>query len=104
MDFDLDSLSQKELQKLKADVEKALTTVEERNRKKAMEAAQVAAREYGFSLQELVPGGSGGGKKQNAAKYRNPEDPTQTWAGRGRKPRWLVEALDDGRALEDFEA
>jgi DNA-binding protein H-NS len=36
------------------------------------------------------------------AKYRNPENPSQTWAGRGRKPVWLQMALNAGRKLEEF--
>lgn len=102
MDIDLESLTQKELMKLKTSVEKALVTVEERNRKKAIEAAQIAAREFGFSLQELVPNGSIISRKATAVKFQNPTDPSQTWAGRGRKPRWLSEALDAGRELEEF--
>jgi DNA-binding protein H-NS len=35
-------------------------------------------------------------------KYRNPENPEETWAGRGLKPRWLAAALKSGRKLEDF--
>jgi DNA-binding protein H-NS len=37
-----------------------------------------------------------------APKYRNPEDPGETWAGRGLKPRWLAAALKSGKKLEDF--
>jgi DNA-binding protein H-NS len=37
-----------------------------------------------------------------APKYRNPEDPTETWAGRGLKPRWLAAALKSGKKLDDF--
>jgi len=37
-----------------------------------------------------------------APKYRNPENPAETWAGRGLKPRWLAAALKTGRKLEDF--
>jgi DNA-binding protein H-NS len=29
-------------------------------------------------------------------KYRNPANPDQTWAGRGMKPRWFVDALASG--------
>jgi DNA-binding protein H-NS len=36
-------------------------------------------------------------------KYRNPEEPSQTWAGRGKQPRWLTAALKAGRKIEDFE-
>jgi len=35
-------------------------------------------------------------------KYRNPENPIETWAGRGLKPRWLAAALKAGKKLEDF--
>ena len=28
--------------------------------------------------------------------HRNPDNPSQTWTGRGRRPRWLVAAADAG--------
>lgn len=37
-----------------------------------------------------------------APKYRNPENPGETWAGRGLKPRWLTAALKSGKKLDDF--
>src|SRR5579871_3483619 len=37
-----------------------------------------------------------------APKYRNPENPSETWAGRGLKPRWLTAALESGKKLDDF--
>jgi DNA-binding protein H-NS len=35
-------------------------------------------------------------------KYRNPEQAAETWSGRGKQPRWLVEQLKKGRLLDDF--
>jgi DNA-binding protein H-NS len=35
-------------------------------------------------------------------KYRNPADPSQTWAGRGLQPRWLKAALKSGKKLDSF--
>jgi|ERR1700745_1486556 DNA-binding protein H-NS len=35
-------------------------------------------------------------------KYRNPVRASETWAGRGKQPRWLVAALKKGKHLEDF--
>jgi len=35
-------------------------------------------------------------------KYQNPLDPTETWAGRGKQPRWLVVALKAGGKIDDF--
>jgi DNA-binding protein H-NS len=37
-----------------------------------------------------------------AAKYRNPENPSETWAGRGLKPNWLTAAIKAGKKQEDF--
>ena len=35
-------------------------------------------------------------------KFRNPDDPSITWSGRGRHPRWVNELLAAGRAIDDF--
>ena len=35
-------------------------------------------------------------------KYRNPERPSETWAGRGKKPRWLAAQLKSGKRIDDF--
>jgi DNA-binding protein H-NS len=35
-------------------------------------------------------------------KYRNPDNPDETWAGRGLRPRWLAAALKSGKKLEHF--
>jgi len=40
--------------------------------------------------------------KKVPAKYRNPANPKETWAGRGMKPRWLVAAEKAGKKLESF--
>ena len=37
-----------------------------------------------------------------APKYRNPDNPAETWAGRGLKPRWMTAAMRRGGKLEDF--
>jgi DNA-binding protein H-NS len=36
------------------------------------------------------------------AKYRNPADPSETWAGRGKRPRWLSAQLTSGKKIDDF--
>jgi DNA-binding protein H-NS len=35
-------------------------------------------------------------------KYRNPKNRRETWAGRGKQPRWLTAHLRNGKQLEDF--
>lgn len=36
-------------------------------------------------------------------KYRNPSEPSETWSGRGKQPRWLVAAIKSGRKIDDFK-
>jgi len=59
--------------------------------------------EYGLSAADLGLTGKQSGKttKPVAAKYRN-QATGETWTGRGRMPKWLVEAESCGRKKEDF--
>jgi DNA-binding protein H-NS len=36
------------------------------------------------------------------AKYRNPNEPSETWSGRGKQPRWLTAALKMGHTIDEF--
>lgn len=98
MTLDLVTMTRSDLEKLKTDVEKALVTVKDRERKEALIAAERAAAEFGFSLSEITGPGQGGkrGAVSGVAKYRNPENPEQTWTGKGRQPAWFKEALSEG--------
>ncbi len=103
MAIDLNSMSRKELNSLRKDVDKALATLEQRERKAALEAAERAAAEHGFSLSELAGLKKAKASSKNPPKYRNPQDPAQTWSGRGRKPAWINEAEAAGTDISDFE-
>ena len=35
-------------------------------------------------------------------KYRNPERPSETWSGRGKRPRWVGVQLRSGKKVEDL--
>jgi DNA-binding protein H-NS len=60
------------------------------------------AREHGFDIRELIGGGRGR-RGSVAAKYRDPQNPANTWTGRGRMPRWMTAAMKGGRTRkEDF--
>ncbi len=101
MTQDLEQMSRSELLDLRRDVERALATVDERRKAEARAAAERAAREHGFSLDEVLGEQKKSGRK-NPPKFRNPEDPRQTWSGRGRQPAWIKEALESGKALNEF--
>ena len=56
-------------------------------------------------LQTPVVPGVGSGRRPYPPvlpKYFNPDQPSETWAGRGKQPRWLVAKLRSGRRIEDF--
>jgi DNA-binding protein H-NS len=35
-------------------------------------------------------------------KFQNPSNPSETWAGRGKQPRWLVSQVKAGKKINDF--
>jgi DNA-binding protein H-NS len=35
-------------------------------------------------------------------KFQNPDRPSETWAGRGKTPRWLAAKLESGNRIDDF--
>ena len=105
MTVDLSKMSRSELVQLRADIEEAITVAETREREEALKAAQEAAAKFGFELSELTGGVKSAATKKTkaAAKYKNPENPSETWSGRGRKPQWLHAALLKGLDLTDLE-
>ena len=36
-------------------------------------------------------------------RYRNPDNHSETWSGRGKQPRWLAAALTKGHVIEEFK-
>ena len=112
---DYETMSRKELMTLRANIDKAIAAVGDRERRDALKAAEAAARERGFTLDELVGlmgGAKGRGRRAagatsagpaNAPRYRNPDNAEQTWSGRGRRPRWIHDAEAAGRSLSDME-
>lgn len=100
MSIDLNILTKDELEKLQSEVGKALTSVETRRRAEALQAARDAAKSFGYSLEELMS--SAPTKSKSPPKYANPNDRSQTWTGRGRKPQWMIDALQAGKSLDDL--
>ncbi|MGY6703842.1 H-NS histone family protein [Roseinatronobacter sp.] len=100
--IDLNELSLADLKKLQKDVAKAIESFHDRERKAAIAELEVVAKERGFTLAQLLDETVVKPRKPVAPKYANPADPSETWSGRGRKPRWVVAALDAGKNLDDL--
>ena len=106
MDIDLKTMSRRELEKHLEDVKKALQSARERDQRNARKAAEKAAAEYGFSLDEISVTANTGKKPRKAKgsgasvkskpKYANPSDKSMTWTGKGRQPNWFRSAVEAG--------
>lgn len=91
----IENMNRAELLQLQKDIEKRLTVLDKEHRKAALAAAEKAARDLGFSLDELT-GKAKAAKSSVPAKYRDPETGKE-WSGRGRRPAWLVDVDDLSR-------
>ena len=122
MSIDITSLSAKELDALINQAKKRKTTLIKRKPIAAVrKRLSDLAKAEGYTIAELFGGAAA---KPSAAKpatapkarkttkgyklgkvapkYRNPANAQETWAGRGKPPRWLAMYLDNGRAIEEF--
>jgi DNA-binding protein H-NS len=74
--------------------------------KRKIDLYGLTAADLGFARNTAGPGNSRGRNAKTAApksavKYRGPNG--EPWSGgRGRKPQWVVEALKQGRDIEEF--
>jgi DNA-binding protein H-NS len=103
MALDISELSLAELKELAGEIEKRIKELQLEQRDRVLTQIKTLAADAGIAP-EIVAKHFRSPRTRAAAKakYRNPENPSQTWAGRGRKPRWLTSALNAGKDLEDF--
>lgn len=101
--LDLVKLSDAELGELAEAVAKEQVRRREEARKDALAKIKEMAAGMGMTVKELLAGqtklrASAKGKP----KYRNPENPQQTWTGKGQRPGWFVAAQERGITREDM--
>jgi len=98
--MNLKSMSIDKLTKLRDQVDTALhSRVADERRTLEAELTKLSR----LSTSQLRSKGLGlGARGPVAPKYRNPENPSETWAGRGLTPRWLAAAIKAGKKLEHF--
>ena len=84
----LDEFSIPELQELlglaSAELEKKIET----RRQELREEWRRKAEAEGLRFENIVSARERS-RRPSQPQYRNPDDPSQVWSGRGRKPRWL---------------
>ncbi len=103
--IDISSLSIKELNDLIGHAQAQIAKKEKALVAEAKAKMAAIAQEYGYSIETIMsaPAKGRGSRGKAEPKYANPDNPGQTWAGRGRKPTWLEAALKKGKKLESFK-
>lgn len=101
-DLDLNSMPLAELKQIHKELAKAIAGYEDRKKAEARTALEAQAKEFGFSLADLV-GATGRKRAASQPKYRHPENPEVTWTGRGRKPKWVSAHIAAGKPIEALE-
>lgn len=102
--YGLDDMSYAELSQMQVRIERL--KVEQRNAERAALRERILSmvKEAGFEINDIFGKGRQG-TGNVAVKYRDPQNPENTWTGRGRMPRWLAAATKGGKARkEDFLA
>ena len=103
---DISNLSVEELRRLTAEAEALIESKKDQEIEDAYNSIVATANSVGLSLEELIEFGATKHKKAPRKavepRYRNLNDPEQTWTGRGKQPRWLVAELEKGASLESF--
>ena len=103
-----DKKSVKELHDIENKVKKALVSAKEREKATIKQKVDTIVGNAGLSADEFAElygfSRSRGARKGSkvAPKYRNPDNRTETWTGRGRQPRWLVAKLAKGGKIGDY--
>jgi DNA-binding protein H-NS len=99
-----DKMSLKELLDHETRLSKAIVAARRNDITNARKKVAAVAESLGYKIEDLT--GATRGKRGNggkvAVKFRNKDNPEETWTGRGRQPKWLAARLSKGAKLADF--
>ena len=97
INIEWDKLSVAEIEQIQKEAEQTMKAAKARELRDARAAAEKAAAEFGFSLNELTSK-----RSKSLPKYAHPENPGKTWTGKGRQPNWVREHVQAGKPIEDL--
>ena len=99
----VEKMSLREINDLEAKIAKAKSAAREKAKVDIKAKIDRLLQGSDFTIGDLYGNvGRGRGRPKTAVKYANPENRSETWTGRGRKPNWLVARMKKGAKLEDF--
>lgn len=99
----VDKMTLREIHDLEVKLAKAKLQARDKARVELRDKIEKIVDGSGFSVAELFGfTAKGKGRGKSVAKYANPDDRSETWTGRGRKPNWLLAKLKKGASADDF--
>ena len=99
----LEELTFEQLAKLAEAIQNQLNAKRHQVREQLRQELIEKARLFGIEPAELLPAHKPRVYRTEVKpKYRDTRDPTQTWSGRGRAPKWLKERIDAGENKDDY--
>lgn len=103
---DISELSVDELKRLQQEAESLIASKKENEIQNAYQQVVEIAAKLDLTVEQLIEQGAQKHKttsrKKVEPRFRNHNNPQDTWTGRGKQPRWLVAELKKGAKLEDF--
>lgn len=98
-------MANKSLEEIERQIKALQAEAEELRLAEGIEQLRAIIKKYNVGLPHFrLALGSVKKRKPSAVKllptYRNPNNPEETWTGRGRKPKWLIAALDAGSTVD----
>ena len=99
-DIDLSGLNVDQLSDLVGKAQSEMASREKQRRKDLRSELERHVAADGYKLGDIFPelgsaNASGARRQKRAAKYRNPQDPNETWSGIGRTPKWVAAIVEE---------
>ncbi|WP_319636945.1 H-NS histone family protein [Janthinobacterium aquaticum] len=88
-----------QLRNLQDQVTQELKQRERKDLHQARDQIMAIAEQAGITLKQLIQDGVPRTGKV-AVRYRNPDNASEQWTGRGRQPIWVRSWVESGKAIE----
>lgn len=104
MAIDLKNLNHNQLKELISKAQQRQDDLRKDKAAKLREKIEALIKAEGFALEDVYPRAGRRARRTGTVKpkYRNPENPSMTWSGRGKRPRWFNAALAAGKKEKDL--
>lgn len=98
--MNLSILSMAELCNLADKVQQEVSHRERDDLNKAREQIMAIAQQAGIPLKQLILDGLQPRVGKVAVQYRNPDNASEQWTGRGRQPLWVRHWVESGKSID----